>query len=447
MYEPHGKNDRTVSGGPSTAAPGPGPSGLRVQSQSEICKSPLSDRQRTVTDGALSVVLVAVWIAMTAALGVVSWTLGMVLGTEAHPDGILDRPEAFAEAYWLSRALAVGGLSVALIGCATIRRLTVSWLFVLAPLLTIALYVVVSYAITRDQAFRAGMLANGLMLAPWTVIPVLSIGVSLPVFRLGRTVAHRGPFRAGALSSLSVLLATSVACGAAWFANHEPDSAFLRLFSAALESKPGADQRGGPARLRSRLVAYQELVVWIELRPSENWRLLNWIGGQFFDTGDVDNDDAFPSCLNDLYLREYEQIGYRLRRDGLTPDDQHDLFMTVVIKVCQREPPVEIHERGAYLQAAVTNAVRDGWRREHVRRVCPIDGDNANWAPRQETSVELDRVMRQICALPDAQHRALLLSVTGHTHADIATLLGVSVEQSRRLVSDARRTLRRAHER
>ncbi|TWC65075.1 sigma-70 family RNA polymerase sigma factor [Herbaspirillum sp. SJZ099] len=146
-----------------------------------------------------------------------------------------------------------------------------------------------------------------------------------------------------------------------------------------------------------------------------------------------------------LYCDHHSWLkGWLLRRLGNTEqaaDLAHDTFIRLL---SSERVPATIHEPRAYLTTVAQNLVSNHWRREKLEKAYleALAQAPAGLAPSPEeqailleTLLELDRLLD---GLPAVVKRAFLLSqLDGHTHAQVAAALGISIPTVKRYLAKA----------
>lgn len=118
-----------------------------------------------------------------------------------------------------------------------------------------------------------------------------------------------------------------------------------------------------------------------------------------------------------------------------------DLVSETFVRVLTRSPRIETRTALAYLLAVARNLHRSGWRRR--RREVPLEADSMapepDWAQRLDARADLERVLRALAELSEAERAALLLRVDHELPYDeIAVALGISVSAAKVRVHRAR---------
>lgn len=173
-------------------------------------------------------------------------------------------------------------------------------------------------------------------------------------------------------------------------------------------------------------------------------------------TPQPDDSSDFGVCVDTLMGRraddgstEYERQLQRARRSTGGIASAEDIVQETLLRVCAR------HERRAlsgrlepYFARAITNALREGYRRrvrtpetcEYVDRERPQHGSPDS----RYASWEIERAL---CRLSADQRDILVLRAQGYSSREIARMLGVTDVTARQRYSRARQQLRIALER
>nr|WP_315592864.1 sigma-70 family RNA polymerase sigma factor [uncultured Cupriavidus sp.] len=150
----------------------------------------------------------------------------------------------------------------------------------------------------------------------------------------------------------------------------------------------------------------------------------------------------FPSTIESLYCDHHSWLkGWLHRRLG-SAEQAADLAHDTFVRLLHSERvPARLDEPRAYLTTVARNLMSNHWRREQLEKAYL---DALAHAPREvelspedraimlETLLELDQLLD---GLPALVRRAFLLSqLDGHTHAQVAEALGISVPTVKRYV-------------
>lgn len=168
------------------------------------------------------------------------------------------------------------------------------------------------------------------------------------------------------------------------------------------------------------------------------------------------DESNFGVCVDTLMERraddgstEYERQLRRARRATRSIATAEDIVQETLLRVCAR------HERRAlsgrlepYFTSAITNALREGYRRRvRTPEMCEyVDGDlpQRGSPDFRYASWEIERAL---CRLSADQRDILVLRAQGYSSREIARMLGVTDVSARQRYSRARQQLRIALER
>lgn len=153
----------------------------------------------------------------------------------------------------------------------------------------------------------------------------------------------------------------------------------------------------------------------------------------------------FPTIVETLYSDHHSWLrGWLHRRLGnaeQAADLAHDTFIRLL---SSDRVPAAIDEPRAFLTTVAQRVVSNHWRREKLEKAYleALAQAPAEVAPSPEarailleTLVELDRLLD---GLPTLVRRAFLLSqLDGHTHAQVADTLGISIPTVKRYIVKA----------
>ena len=152
-----------------------------------------------------------------------------------------------------------------------------------------------------------------------------------------------------------------------------------------------------------------------------------------------------PTSVATLYSNHHSWLqGWLHRRLG-NADQAADLAQDTFVRLLSsdRVPP-RLDEPRAFLTTVAQRLMSNHWRREKLERtyleaLCAMPQAMA-WSEEEraivmETLYELDRLLD---GLPPAVRRAFLLSqLEGHTHAEVADALGISIPTVKRYLVKA----------
>jgi RNA polymerase sigma-70 factor (ECF subfamily) len=149
---------------------------------------------------------------------------------------------------------------------------------------------------------------------------------------------------------------------------------------------------------------------------------------------------VFPSSIETLYSDHHSWLRGWLRRRLGNADQAEDLAHDTFIRLLSSERvPSTLAEPRAFLTTVAQRLVSNHWRREkleHAYLEALAQAPQAvHWSPEDraivlETLLELDRLLD---GLPAIVRRAFLLSqLEGHTHAQVAEALGISIPTVKR---------------
>ncbi|AZG15488.1 MULTISPECIES: sigma-70 family RNA polymerase sigma factor [Cupriavidus] len=150
----------------------------------------------------------------------------------------------------------------------------------------------------------------------------------------------------------------------------------------------------------------------------------------------------FPSTIESLYCDHHAWLkGWLQRRLG-SAEQAADLAHDTFVRLLHSERvPARLDEPRAYLTTVARNLVSNHWRREQLERaylealaLAPRDVELSpeDRAILFETLLELDQLLD---GLPPLVRQAFLLSqLDGHTHAQVAEALGISIPTVKRYV-------------
>lgn len=155
-----------------------------------------------------------------------------------------------------------------------------------------------------------------------------------------------------------------------------------------------------------------------------------------------DGDVAAIDVLYDRHAARLMALAMRLcgaRADA--EDVVHDVFVSLPRALRSYE---ERGHLGAWLARLVTNRVLDGRRSRARRRELPLDAARAQASAVEASGID-PSLETAIAALPEPLRDVFVLrAVEGHTHAEIARLLGIRVNTSEVRYFRAVRALRAA---
>lgn len=154
---------------------------------------------------------------------------------------------------------------------------------------------------------------------------------------------------------------------------------------------------------------------------------------------------VFPSTIESLYCDHHSWLKSWLhRRLGSAEqaaDLAHDTFVRLLVS---ERVPAQLDEPRAYLTTVARNLVSNHWRREQLEKaylealaLAPreVELSPEDRAVMLETLLELDQLLD---GLPPIVRQAFLLSqLDGHTHAQVADALGISVPTVKRYIVKA----------
>jgi len=156
--------------------------------------------------------------------------------------------------------------------------------------------------------------------------------------------------------------------------------------------------------------------------------------------------------FHELYGTYYQSVVRFFIRMGFTPDESREFAQDTFARVYEHMDGVQAGALVAYLWTTARNiginAIRD--RRAGKREGKNVSIDDAGEVPsrgrlpdavviRRETQ---ERIRQAITRLPPASQQALTLWIEGRTYAEIATILGMTLNAVRSRIRDAKKRLR-----
>ncbi|MFJ4291760.1 sigma-70 family RNA polymerase sigma factor [Cupriavidus sp. NPDC089707] len=153
----------------------------------------------------------------------------------------------------------------------------------------------------------------------------------------------------------------------------------------------------------------------------------------------------FPSSIASLYSDHHSWLkGWLHRRLG-SADHAADLAQDTFVRLLHSERvPAEMDEPRAYLTTVAKNLVSNHWRREKLEQAYlqalahaprEVERSPESRAIVLETLLELDRLLDGL--QPVVRQAFLLSQLDGHTHAQVAEALGISVPSVKRYIVKA----------
>ena len=162
--------------------------------------------------------------------------------------------------------------------------------------------------------------------------------------------------------------------------------------------------------------------------------------------GLVERARAGDDCAFETLVHRHEDVAYRvaLRMTGSSQDAQ-DVVQEAFLAAWQHLPSFHGDSTfGTWLIRIVINRCHNLSRGRHV--AVPLMDEPESGAPAIDTVVvehhHQDAVVRAVMALPFDQRAALVLhTFSGHTHAQVGAILGITEVAAKVRVHRARRTL------
>lgn len=155
--------------------------------------------------------------------------------------------------------------------------------------------------------------------------------------------------------------------------------------------------------------------------------------------------DRSQGAFRRLYGRHARRLyGLLVRLTGRPSADVDELYQECWVRIVEALPGFAWRSSFAAWSGGIAlNCVRE-WRRGNARRPEPADEELADpraGAAAVEEALDLDDALAR---LPNGYREILVLhDVCGHTHAEIAELLAISVGTSKSQLFHARRAVRR----